>query len=320
MSFLLRKLRHKDVWERVFRERLTEPLHLNLLSLLVWALGSTRAKIACDLVVRQWNAYGILKAADVARALGIRTVSIIEFGVAAGAGLMNMAEIAARVTKATGVRFRLYGFDTGAGLPPPVDYRDHPDLYQQGECGMDVAALRRALPANASLVLGDVAETVGPFLATLPPDEPIGFVSVDVDYYYSTVAALRLFADQPEKYLPLTVVFFDDVNNERHNTACGELLAINEFNRAHRLRRLEQHPFLENTRIFRRADWIKHIYFLHVLDHAHRATRSREAMPKVWIENPYLARVRFPYSSPHPESRAAEESRPAQVDAELKTL
>src|SRR5438874_1170570 len=113
MGYLLQKLRHKDVWERILRERLTEPLHLNFLSLLVWAFGSYRAKVAFDLVVRQWNAYGVLKAADHARELGINRVSVLEFGVAAGAGLMNLAEIARRVTRVTGVQFSLYGFDTG---------------------------------------------------------------------------------------------------------------------------------------------------------------------------------------------------------------
>ena len=313
MGFLLRKLRHRDVWERVLRERLTEPLHLNALSLLVWAFGSYRSKIAFDLVVRQWNAYAILKAADHAQALGIRTVSLLEFGVAAGAGLMNMAAIAAQVTKATGVRFRLYGFDTGKGLPPPVDYRDHPDLYQQGECLMDVGALRGALPSNATLVLGDIADTVRPFVAALPAHEPIGFVSVDVDYYSSTTHALRVFGERPEKYLPVTVVFFDDVNNERHTAACGELLAIEEFNRAHKWRKLEPYRFLENTRVFRRADWIKHIYQLHVLDHPHRMTRSREAHAKVWIENPYLPRrsVAATAVPPPPRSPAVDTRRPA---------
>jgi len=288
MGYLLQKLRHKDVWERILRERLTEPLHLNFLSLLVWAFGSYRAKVAFDLVVRQWNAYGVLKAADHARELGINRVSVLEFGVAAGAGLMNLAEIAGRVTSVTGVQFSLYGFDTGQGMPAPADYRDHPDLYQQGECGMDVVALRNALPANAQLVLGDLSETVGPFINALSPREPIGYVSVDVDYYSSTASALRLLTASPEKYLPVTVMFFDDVNDERHTTACGELLAIEEFNRAHKLRKIEQYRFLENSRVFRRADWTKHMYCLHVLDHPQRRTRSREALPKVWIENPYL--------------------------------
>jgi len=162
-------------------------------------------------------------------------------------------------------------------------------------------ALRNALPPNAELVLGDLAHTVRPFIDALSPSEPIGYVSVDVDYHSSTVSALRMLAASPEKYLPVTVMFFDDVNNERHTRACGELLAIDEFNRAHRLRQIEQHRFLENSRVFRRADWIKHIYYLHVLDHPHRSTRSREALPKVWIENPYLKNVR-PVPLPAPAS------------------
>ena len=43
----------------------------------------------------------------------MRTVSIVEFGVATGAGLMNMASIARRVMEATGVAVKIYGFDTG---------------------------------------------------------------------------------------------------------------------------------------------------------------------------------------------------------------
>src|SRR5438067_12241949 len=101
MGFLLRKLQHKDVWERILRERLTEPLHLNGLSLLVWAVGSYRAKIAFDLLVRQWNAYGILQAAEQAKALGTSRVPLVESGEAAGAGLMNMADVARRVARAT---------------------------------------------------------------------------------------------------------------------------------------------------------------------------------------------------------------------------
>jgi hypothetical protein len=288
MGFVLSKLREKRIWQRILRERLTEPLHLNLLSLLVGAVGSYRAKIAWDLVVRQPYAYGILKAADYARSLGIGRVSVLEFGVAAGAGLMNMAAIARRVTNETGVQFSLYGFDTGAGMPPPTDYRDHPDMYQRGEFGMDVAALREALPENTSLILGDMSETVGTFASSLSAEAPIGFVSVDVDYYSSAACALAVFAESPEKYLPVTVLYFDDIYDERHNTSCGELLAIEEFNQAHKLRRIEQFRLLENSRIFRRADWIKRIYFLQVLDHPTRCTRSRETAPKVWHRNPYI--------------------------------
>src|SRR5687768_10483573 len=60
MSFL-KKLSQPHIWERVFYERLTEPLHLNLLSLGMMAFGSFRTRVKWDLVVRQHNAFSILK-------------------------------------------------------------------------------------------------------------------------------------------------------------------------------------------------------------------------------------------------------------------
>src|SRR5262245_1610479 len=116
MSFL-KKLSHRYIWDRIFYERLTEPIHLNILAAFVWAFGSYRSKIHYDLIIRSNNAYGILKAADEAKRLGIKTVSLVEFGVAAGAGLMNMAKIASRVTRETDISFKIYGFDTGKGMP-----------------------------------------------------------------------------------------------------------------------------------------------------------------------------------------------------------
>jgi hypothetical protein len=286
MSFL-KKLSQPHIWERLFYERLTEPLHLNFLSLGVMALGSFRTRVKWDLVVRQHNAFSILKAADAAKGLGLKTVSLIEFGVATGAGLMNMARIAAEVTKITGVEFKLYGFDTGKGMPPARDYRDHPDMYAQGDFAMDAERLRQKLPSNVHLKLGEISNTVDEFLAQLPISEPIGYVVIDVDYYYSTVDALRILKGAPEQYLPLSLVYLDDIWCERHNSVCGELLAMNEFNRDHPMRRIERHPFLEHGRIFRRAKWLGQVYFLHVLDHPDRSV-VRSETEKRKLENVYL--------------------------------
>lgn len=285
MGFV-RKLARSHVWERIFYERLTEPLHLNAISLLVAAFGSFRAKVKWDLVVRPHNAYGILKAASEAAALGHRKVALLEFGVATGAGLVNMAEIADRASRETGVDCRVYGFDTGGGMPPPRDYRDHPDLYTQGDFKMDREALESRLPSRAKLVIGPVAETVPAFLDALPADEPVGYAVVDVDYYYSAAEALAALAGAPAKYLPLVPVYLDDIWCERHNSACGELLAAAEFNRVHPMRRLEPHAFFANSRVFTRARWLKQMHFLHVLDHPARA-RSGSVAPRA-LENPYL--------------------------------
>ena len=135
-------------WRKVALERLTEPLHLNAVSLLVALCGSFRAKVGFDLVVRPQYAFSILHAADLARACGQQRITVIEFGVASGDGLLNMCRIAASVMKATGVDIEVVGFDTGRGMPPPVDYRDHPEVFSAGDFQMhDPAALRGCLAA-----------------------------------------------------------------------------------------------------------------------------------------------------------------------------
>ncbi|MBV8529069.1 MAG: hypothetical protein JOZ75_12195, partial [Candidatus Dormibacteraeota bacterium] len=242
--------------------------------------------------LRPQHAYGILRAADEAKRLGIRRVTLIEFGVASGAGLMNMAYIAQRVTRETGVHFDLHGFDTGEGMPPPDDYRDHPEYYQAGDFQMDEHALRAALPGSVNLVLGDLSETVPQFLSGLTEVAPIGFVTVDVDYYWSTCAALRALTGDPCLYLPLTNVYFDDVLLDNHNSWQGQLLAIREFNDANAMRKLEHHQFLENQRVFRNASWLKQLYALHVMDHPARSTLTTRRGVQRHLENAYLGTSR----------------------------
>ncbi|NBS27084.1 MAG: hypothetical protein EBS81_12395 [Gammaproteobacteria bacterium] len=188
----LKKLKNKYIWERIFVERLTEPLHLNLVSLFIFLFGSFRSKVAFDLIIRNQHAYCLLKAADLAKAKGVMRLAVIEFGVAAGTGLMNLAKIASRVTSVTDVEFEIYGFDTGKGMPPPVDYGDHPELYQEGDFVMNRDALEKILPPNVKLVIGEVSETLPPFLESL--QAPLGFVSMDLDYYSSTKSVLDCFA------------------------------------------------------------------------------------------------------------------------------
>lgn len=50
-------------------------------------------------------------------------ISAIEFGVDGGNGLLAMENIAQEVEKEVPVEFEIYGFDTGSGLPEPIDYR-----------------------------------------------------------------------------------------------------------------------------------------------------------------------------------------------------
>jgi len=277
LRYVAARARSRAAWERIFRERLSEPVHLNLIALFVAVFGDVRSKVYFDLYARPQFAFGVLHAADVARQAGIRRIKCLEFGVASGQGLLNMSEIASRVHGATGVEIEVIGFDGATGLPEPRDYRDHPDLYTVGTFQMiDRKALVEALPSHARLVLGELEETVPRFLEECTTDAPIGFVSVDVDYYFSAVDALRVFGGDPELCLPVTTIYFDDVWFERHNPWCGERLAIREFNDRNEVRKIAPFTELRSKRLFKNARWIDQTFTLHVLDHpARQPVKSR---------------------------------------------
>jgi hypothetical protein len=286
MSFA-RKLLRPHICKRIFFERLTEPLHLNLLSLVVGTFGSFRQKVAFDLVIRAHNAYGLLKAADLARSHGINEISALEFGVGSGPGLMNMEKIAGKVEAETGVKIHLSGFDTGKGMPAAVDYRDHPEIYEKGDYPMNFDKLRAALPKHVELVLGELKETLPVWMERNLEGRPIGYVVVDVDYYTSTVDALNILKGSPAHYLPFVVVYMDDIVMEMHNSWCGELLAMREFNDSNKYRKIVHPAFIARDRVFKHAPWLQQMFFCHVLDHATRQP-GRPNRNVISLQNPYL--------------------------------
>lgn len=287
-KLVLERLFKKDILKRIFLERLTEPLHLNVIAAFVALFGSTRSKITFDLVVRQQYAFCLLNAADRAIKEGYKRVTAMEFGVANGAGLMNICSIAALVTKETGIEFDIYGFDTGEGMPPPKDYRDHPEQYFTGDFPMsDIPALKARLPANAHLILGPVEQTVPEFVKSLDSNSPIGFVVIDVDYYHSTVECLKVLEGAPETLQSCVCIYLDDITFEIHNSWSGELAAVREFNEAHDLRKIEPYNFLRTKRIFKNPKWIDHIFTLHVLDHPVRQPEGKTPRGRV-LNNPFL--------------------------------
>ena len=286
--YVLRRLFQKEKLEKVFVERLTEPLHLNILSLFIALFGSYRMKVAFDLVVRQQYAFPILYAADAAKRYGYKKITLVELGVASGAGLLTMCRIAERTTKATGIEFRIVGFDGGKGMPPAIDYRDLPEHFQQGDFPMiDFAGLKRALPSNAELIIGDVTETAPAFAASLSPDAPLGFVAVDVDYYSATRASLPILSGKPENYLPLVPVYLDDIGVDGNSPWSGELLAVAEFNQDNEARKIAPFTLLRSKRIFKNTQWIDRMFAAHIHDHPYRSPSHKRASQWV-IGNEYL--------------------------------
>jgi hypothetical protein len=210
---------------------------------------------------REHYYYCINKAARAAEALGIPRISVLEFGVAGGNGLVEIERICDALAGRGKVGFDIYGFDTGKGLPPPVDYRDFPYQWQEGFFAMDVDKLKRRLK-SARLVLGDVKETA-PAFAREQGNAPVGAVLFDLDYYSSTVDALKVFSESdPGNRLPRVSCYFDDLGGI---LSAGVSLAIREFNEAQPMKKLENPLKLKHAREYR--DWGWKVYELH--DFAH---------------------------------------------------
>lgn len=196
--------------------------------------GSFEQRVKIGAVSRPDYAYCVYQAASLAKKLGHKRISVLEYGVARGDGLLHLEQHAEEVTKIFGVEIEIYGFDTGEGLPEPVDYRDLPYHWKKGFYKMDVPGLQAKLK-KAKLVLGNVTETSKTFFEQYNP-APIGAIMYDLDFYSSTVTALQMLEAGSAHYLPRIFCYFDDVVGteiELYNDFIGERLAIHEFNASH---------------------------------------------------------------------------------------
>lgn len=287
LSKIYKKIFSKRILHRVYKERLGEPFIYNLFSLYYALFGDISKKIDYDLIIRQPYAFGLNKAFQEAKKFNINKISIIEFGVAAGAGLFNLSEIAGRLSQFYNIDFEITGFDTGEGMPKPVDYRDHPEKYRYGDYPPEKLN-QNNLPLKTQLRIGPISETVPKFISELNIEDKIAFVSVDVDYYSSTLDCLQICDASSRHFLPSTVFYFDDVQDIDDNPFMGELLAIHEFNLKRLDKKISKMNLLKNQRIFRNAPWIDQMYFLHVLDSEYRSPSYwKDTKPSI-LTNPYL--------------------------------
>jgi len=229
--------------------------------------ASFERRLEWDAMGRPHYAYCTYHAARLAKALGLDAISVVELGVAGGNGLVLLEELAAEIADVVGIRIETVGFDAGSGMPAPTDYRDLAYVWTPGLFAMDEDALRRRL-RSARLVIGDVATTIPKFV-----DEggypPIGFVAFDLDYWSSTVAAMRLLDGPSELRLPRVFCYMDDIIGDDWEIHCpyvGELLAIEDFNASHEHIKVSAVNGLRHKRRIP-ADWNDQIYVAH--DFAH---------------------------------------------------
>jgi hypothetical protein len=240
--------------------------------------GDFREMEVHGLVPRPNYAYGILRAADLARFLGKTRATVCEFGVATGNGLLNMIELAEMVRAETGVEIRVIGLDTGQGLPTVDGYKDHPEIWSVSDFNMtNKEDLRRRVKGRAELIFGDIKDTVGDLVASLDELAPLGFISVDVDIYSGAKSSLKALLGKPELYAPAVSIYCDDVRFFFANRWCGELRAIEEFNDENLLRKIDQDRSFPGHRPALDHGWYESMSVCHVLDHEVRTSPKQRS-------------------------------------------
>jgi hypothetical protein len=232
-----------------------------------YKLGNYAQRLRIGAVERPHYGYCVYNSAKLAVRLGVNQISILEFGVAGGNGLINLEYHAKEIEKIIPIKINIFGFDTGSGLPKPMDYRDLPHRFAENAYKMDIPVLKANLQ-KAVLVLGNVKDTVTTFFNEFNP-APIAAIMFDLDFYSSTVEALKVF-DADEKYfLPRVFCYFDDILGtevELYNDYVGERLAIREFNDIRATKKISIPYHLHKHRVVEK--WHHRIFIYHNFAHS----------------------------------------------------
>lgn len=230
----------------------------------------TKTIISLNASARPHYAYCVYNAAILAKKLGYKSFSIIEFGVAGGNGIYFLEKFCKKVKLELNIQIEIYGFDLKEGLSNPKDYKDLPYWFQSGFYSMNELKLKKSLN-HTKLILGDVKDTVKKFFDVYNP-APIGVILNDLDYYSSTKDSFDIFNGPDEKYLPRVFCYFDDIigtENEMYNIYTGELLAIMEFNKKNEFKKITL-----NQNLIARSNesWRYQIYYYHNFLHSNYNT------------------------------------------------
>lgn len=237
------------------------------------------ARLEDNDVPRPHVGYCILKAAEQAKLLGYNKISIIEFGVAGGRGLLSIEYHIEEIKNVIDMDFEVYGFDSGQGLPKPTDPRDCPYLWFEGDFAMDYNKLQSSLKYS-TLVIGDVKETCATFHDKYE-HAPIACVFNDLDYYSSTKASLEIFNCDPKHYLPRIPFYLDDIIGRFEypmNDFVGELAAVHEFNATQETKKIGKINGLCYKQK-RPAKWHEKIFIFQDFNHPRYADPIRMKQP-----------------------------------------
>lgn len=226
-------------------------------------IGSFKFRMRTNALERMHYAYICYNAAHLAKKLNYNQISVIEYGVAGGRGLLILEEYAEEIKKILDVQIDIFGFDLGSGLPKPKDYRDLPYHWKEGFFTMNEKKLKSKLKFS-KLIIGNINSTSKDFFLKNNP-APIGAIVYDFDFYSSTKIAMSMLKADSKFFLPRIYCYFDDVigsETELYNDFTGERLAINEFNAENNDIKLSPayHLLAQATEVWHHQIWIYHLF------------------------------------------------------------
>lgn len=206
------------------------------------------------------------------------TFSMLEFGVANGHSFQVMLHFRDVWLRHLGLGNQVIavGFDTFEGIPAARS-GDVGLPYRKGDfTDVSITDLETHLAAHFKdfrLVKGEFKETLGQ-CDELFRDNPPVFVSIDCDYYSSTMDIFEYLL--PERAPHGCLFYFDDVQSTFWSEKTGELRAIAEVNAG----RFGSHICLVEYPLWIETGEMRHykqIYRLFNLEAAERAARARPA-------------------------------------------
>lgn len=231
---------------------------------------------AADFDALSYTAYGVglLVAAQYAEREGSPGFTAVEFGVAGGNGLLALSKYAELASRLTGLKIQVVGFDAGGGLPESEDPRDAPWHWNAGDFPCNLTTLRERLPIDADVIIGRIEDTLPSWLRN-GTRLPIGFVSVDVDYYSSTKAICTALRDAPTtSILPLIECYFDDYLHAFVPRRVGGAAALSEFNSISSQRFFDRDDWLSEGRPYAERLWLRRMHTFYSLDHPSMQSRK----------------------------------------------
>lgn len=183
----------------------------NLLGIMTRNRAFYRECFVTENLPHMWYGKGVDDTVRLAKLFGIKRISVLEFGMAAGAGLMNLEFHAREQERLSGVRIDVLGFDSGMGLI--FNEEDTCNIAWRFGAGDYSSDENELLPLlrKAKMVYGDICETAEAFFED-KEYAPIGFVSIDVDNYTPAAAIPGMLGNSDDsRFLPRVRLYLDDL-------------------------------------------------------------------------------------------------------------